>query len=100
MRAMIEDLSEYPIDLIEKAFIKWRRKSPKIPTPFDIRKLVEKLKGQKMREQGYIRYNEFEGGWKEYKEYLEDFEKVFLADEKKNFRSTCLRDHYSDRVSE
>lgn len=42
MRAMIEDLKQFELGLIEKAFLEWRRSSPNIPTPADIIKLIEK----------------------------------------------------------
>lgn len=100
MMAMIEDLSEFSLSLINEAFVKWRRTSPKIPTPFDIRKLVLEIKARKMKEAGFVHYADFEGGWPEYKKYLEDFEKAFEALEKKNFSSACLRDHSSARISE
>ena len=42
MRAMIEDLKQFELVLIEKGFLEWRRSSSNIPTPADIIKIIEK----------------------------------------------------------
>lgn len=99
MMAMIEDLSEFSLVLIKEAFLKWRRTSHKIPTPFDIRRLVAEIKVRKMKEMGFVQFADFNGEWLEYEKYLEKFEKDFLAAEMKNFSTTCLSDYSSDRVT-
>lgn len=55
MEAMIDDLCEYSLEDIERAFKDWRRESDKIPTTAALRKLIQLYR--KSRNQNAV-------GWK------------------------------------
>lgn len=68
MQAMIEDLSEYQPDEIQNAFVSWRQKKTKIPTPADILEIIRQSQAEKWR--GMKKLADFQYDWDAYRSYL------------------------------
>jgi hypothetical protein len=69
MRGIIEDTQGYSLAIIHKAFVEWRRTSPKIPTPYDIRTLCEKHRLLAFK--GMKRFSDFDNDYIKYKNYID-----------------------------
>lgn len=67
LRGIIEDVVEFDVVIINESFKKWRRSSPKIPTPFHIRKLCEEARAKNNTQK---RLCDFDGDYTEYKKYI------------------------------
>jgi len=67
---MIEDLSGFHGEDIEKAFLIWRREFEKIPTPAGIIKLVQRVKSERLGLSDIKRLCDFDGDWGAYQLYL------------------------------
>jgi hypothetical protein len=73
MKAMIEDLKDFPFRDVQSAFVSWRRQSTKIPTPAAIIKLCKEYENQRVNRSGLQkRYVDFNGDWPAYCQYLFD----------------------------